>query len=136
MSEHTQQNPYAIPAAIVIAGALIAGALYFAQPKQQMMPPTQAPAAVAPSAPGPVDQVVKGIQPGDHIKGNKDAKVVIVEFSDPECPFCRLFHEFLTFGLAAAAIRLKLNRLGNGDKFSLEAIGLDRAGPCICGRQL
>lgn len=28
----------------------------------------------------------------DHIRGNKDASVVIVEYSDFECPFCKKFH--------------------------------------------
>lgn len=29
----------------------------------------------------------------DHIRGNPDAPVKIVEYSDPECPFCKRFHE-------------------------------------------
>jgi len=28
----------------------------------------------------------------DHIRGNPDAKVVMVEYSDTECPFCKVFH--------------------------------------------
>jgi protein-disulfide isomerase len=85
-----------IPVAIVIAGALIAGALFFAQPKPA--PVAAQPAPAQPGAPvnqGPqiIDQTVKGVQPGDHIVGNPNAKVVIVEFSDAECPFCKMFHD-------------------------------------------
>ena len=29
----------------------------------------------------------------DHIRGNANAKITIVEFSDPECPFCKAFHQ-------------------------------------------
>lgn len=29
----------------------------------------------------------------DHIRGNANAKVTIVEYSDPECPFCKQFHQ-------------------------------------------
>jgi protein-disulfide isomerase len=28
----------------------------------------------------------------DHIKGNKNAKVVVIEYSDYECPYCSQFH--------------------------------------------
>lgn len=28
----------------------------------------------------------------DHIKGNEDAKIVLIEYSDFECPFCQKFH--------------------------------------------
>lgn len=28
----------------------------------------------------------------DHIRGNKDAQVVLIEYSDFECPFCQRFH--------------------------------------------
>ena len=31
----------------------------------------------------------------DHFRGPKDAKVVLVEYSDTECPFCKLFHQTL-----------------------------------------
>jgi protein-disulfide isomerase len=95
MSEGThtqQQSPYAIPAAIVIAGALIAGALFFAQPRQAapQMADGQNPQQAGPQI---TDQVVKGVQADDNVMGNRDAKVVIVEFSDTECPFCKMFHD-------------------------------------------
>jgi protein-disulfide isomerase len=32
------------------------------------------------------------VNESDHIKGNRDAKVVIVEYSDFDCPFCTRFH--------------------------------------------
>ena len=32
----------------------------------------------------------------DHVLGNPNAEVVIVEYSDLECPFCRVFHQTLT----------------------------------------
>lgn len=34
----------------------------------------------------PIDEKV------DHIRGNKDAKITFVEYSDLECPFCKRFH--------------------------------------------
>ena len=38
---------------------------------------------------------IRGVQDDDHIIGDKNAKVVIVEYSDTECPFCKVFHETL-----------------------------------------
>lgn len=29
----------------------------------------------------------------DHIRGNPNAPIVIVEYSDYDCPFCRIFHD-------------------------------------------
>jgi len=74
----------AVPIAIIIAGALIAGAVYFASIGR------------APSAgnkgPARVEKDIRTVQKDDHILGDSRAKVVVVEFSDPECPFCKQFH--------------------------------------------
>jgi len=35
---------------------------------------------------------VPAVADGDHIKGNKDADIVVIEYSDFECPFCERFH--------------------------------------------
>lgn len=51
----------------------------------------------APGANDPVGQQpsatpVKGIQADDHVRGNKNAKVVMIEYSDFECSYCQRFH--------------------------------------------
>ncbi|MEK7118005.1 MAG: thioredoxin domain-containing protein [Patescibacteria group bacterium] len=33
------------------------------------------------------------LRPEDHVLGNTNADVLMVEYSDPECPFCKRFHE-------------------------------------------
>lgn len=35
---------------------------------------------------------VKPVSPEDHIRGNKDATISLIEYSDYECPFCKKFH--------------------------------------------
>lgn len=45
---------------------------------------------------GPLKEVSKD----EHIRGPKDAKVTIVEYSDFECPFCKNFHETMVQVLA------------------------------------
>jgi len=73
---------FAVPLAIVIAGALIAGALYFVGIGK----------APAGAGQGQVLKNIRTVQKDDHVLGNADAKITIVEFSDPECPFCKQFH--------------------------------------------
>lgn len=46
---------------------------------------------------GPLKEVSKD----EHIRGSKDAKVTIVEYSDFECPFCKNFHETMVEVLAS-----------------------------------
>jgi len=86
MEKQTTLQKLSVPLAIVIAGALIAGALYFSGNKSNKTAPTaQIPAAVSADGMRPVDDT-------DHILGNPKAKLVIVEYSDTECPFCKQFH--------------------------------------------
>ena len=90
--EHVRQSipskdNYAVPGAIIIAGALIAGAVYFSFGK------TPVP---SPSIGNKVEDVgsfeqMAAISARDHIRGNPDAPVKIVEYSDTECPFCKTF---------------------------------------------
>lgn len=35
---------------------------------------------------------IRPVSPDDHILGNADAKIIVVEYSDLECPFCKVFH--------------------------------------------
>jgi len=82
---------FAVPLAIIIAGGLIAGAVYYASVKS----PKNLPAAQVAAT---TDQAVGTMRPvtsDDHILGNPNAQVVIVEYSDPECPFCKAFHPTL-----------------------------------------
>jgi protein-disulfide isomerase len=77
---------FAVPIAIVAAGALIAGALFFVN-KDKAVQPGQPSDTVAAE--------IRGVQKDDHIQGSPNAKVVIVEYSDTECPFCKQYHETL-----------------------------------------
>lgn len=75
-------SKFLVPAAIVIAGALIAGAVYMggAKPKATTNPNNTVGTNVAP------------INEKDHFFGSAKAQVIIVEYSDTECPFCKVFH--------------------------------------------
>lgn len=74
----------AIPLSIVIAGALIAAALYFSDNNTS--------GRAAQGNEPRVTANIPAVTEKDWIIGNPNAKVKIVEYSDPECPFCRIFH--------------------------------------------
>lgn len=84
------KNNLLVPAAIIIAGALIAGGIYFGGGARGSGTPTQGPSG--PSA----EELAKNVKPvsdDDHILGNlQTASVIVVEYSDLECPFCKTFH--------------------------------------------
>ena len=91
----TPQSPKTIltmPIAVVIAGALIAGAVIYSGGKttngNTANAPQQQPAA---QQTGDLEKMTP-ITSKDHIRGNPDAPVKIVEYSDTECPFCKRFH--------------------------------------------
>lgn len=80
------QPNYAIPLSIVIAGLLIASAIYFGGNGKANLN-NQQPDLV------PIAQYTKPGAPNDHIIGASlaKAKVAIIVYSDLECPFCKIF---------------------------------------------
>lgn len=87
-----QTNSLSIPVAIVIAGVLIAGALFFGLKNGDGSKVANAPQPQAAAQPTGDFEQMKSVSKNDHIRGNPDAPVKIVEYSDTECPFCKRFH--------------------------------------------
>ncbi len=83
-------NKFAIPLAIVVAGALIAGSLYYSN-KNLSQPVTTAQQESGKTA----SNQIKPVTEADYILGDPNADIVIVEYSDTECPFCKMFHQTL-----------------------------------------
>ena len=74
-----------IPAAIIIAGAIVGIAIMWSNKNKETTPTTNI----------PQNEVKINIPPvtsDDHIFGNPNAKIKIVEYSDASCPFCKIFH--------------------------------------------
>jgi len=71
------RHPYLLPITIILAGALLAGAIYIARsgPKS----PLEAAVAIRP------------VSPTDHMVGNPEAPVIVVEYSDIDCAYCKDF---------------------------------------------
>src|SRR3989338_8711873 len=91
MSEHKnfELNP---SASILIAGVLIAGAIVFVN----LQPQSPAAAAVAGGAQAPTTATnVRPPSAQDHIVGSLNAPLVLIEYTDFQCPFCSMVHPTL-----------------------------------------
>src|SRR3989344_4571355 len=83
-----EQNPLnrqLVPLAIVVAGGLIASAIYFGGG-------SAGPTASRVENPSINEIDMASVTEKDHILGARSAALVIVEYSDTECPFCKIFH--------------------------------------------
>ena len=88
----TQKYALAMPIAVIIAGVLIAGAVIYSGGKNANGNTVNAPQQqqVAQET-GDLEQMIP-VTSEDHIRGDINAPVKIVEYSDTECPFCKRFH--------------------------------------------
>lgn len=81
------ENKWSIPLAIVIAGLIIGGSVYLSnsngKEKEVVNKQIEQP------------KEIKKVTNEDHILGSANAKVLIVEYSDTECPYCKKFHSTL-----------------------------------------
>lgn len=77
------KSSFTIPIAIIFGGIVVAGAVYFSLRHPSTSSEKGNPALVRPVA------------SNDHILGNPAAPVVIVEYSDFDCEFCKGFHDTL-----------------------------------------
>jgi protein-disulfide isomerase len=89
------KDSLSIPLAIVFSGILIAGAILFTEKSAvEVAPAQQVPAREqvgADTEAAPIE--ILTLREDDHILGNPKADVVIIEYSDAQCPFCQRFHD-------------------------------------------
>ena len=81
------QSQNSIPIAIVIAGILVAGSIIFVERNNSPE------AEITTDKTTPAEVTIRPVSTNDHIVGSIDAPVILVEYSDTECPFCKRFHE-------------------------------------------
>lgn len=80
-------NNQQIAGAILIAGIIIGGAIML----KGSTPPTSGNTGTVEINTEQASKI-RPVNRDEHILGNPNAKVVIVEYSDTECPFCKMFH--------------------------------------------
>lgn len=96
-------NPYAIPIAIIAGFGMIALAIFMGGGNRS---------TVTTPTLGGQDRAEEGtlapdINANDHVLGNPNAPIVIVEYSDFDCPFCKTFHD---------SMRQVMNKYGSDGK--------------------
>lgn len=74
-----------LPAAIVIAATIIAIAIIWVKRPVEQAAPTK-------DANNPAQAInMRPISKDDHILGNPNAPIIMLEYSDPSCPYCKVF---------------------------------------------
>lgn len=76
------KSSYTVPLAIIVGGIIIAAAIYVSMSK-------------SPAMNGANPALVRPVGAYDHILGNPAAKVIIVEYSDFDCDYCKAFNDTL-----------------------------------------
>lgn len=83
---------YLTPISVVVAAVIIGGAILLGdgmpRPSGNAQPTVGNETALAAQL-----DAVAPVTTQDHVRGNPQAEVVIIEYSDTECPFCKRFHE-------------------------------------------
>ena len=77
-------NKLPVNASIVIVILALVGGFFLIRWAKNAPPPPMEESAIS-----------KTIESGDHLLGNKEAKVLLIEYSDLECPYCKDFHPTL-----------------------------------------
>lgn len=80
-----------VPVAIVIAALLIGGAIYFSGNKTTQKINVAEGIKEAQNEQNKIE--VAPVTQDDMIRGNPNAPILVVEYSDFDCPFCKNFHE-------------------------------------------
>lgn len=88
---HSPRSSIAIPLAIVFGFALIAIAIFFTSGNSTVSnQPNNADETTR--SVGTLSSTPRPVTEDDYIRGNPNAPIVMIEYSDYDCPFCKRFH--------------------------------------------
>ncbi|HLP44059.1 MAG TPA: thioredoxin domain-containing protein [Candidatus Nanoarchaeia archaeon] len=102
--EGSNKFTFTVPMAIVVAGVMIAGAIYLSNGNTRQTANVSNTQAIQ-----TFDFTIAPVTEKDYIRGNPNASVVMIEYSDTECPFCKQYH---------STVKNLINTLGKDGKFA------------------
>ncbi|NCN41322.1 thioredoxin domain-containing protein [bacterium] len=86
----SMQSGYGVPVAIIIASLLVAGAVFWSGKGEGAASNT-----ISDNIEERQNTEFRMPDDSDHVRGNPEGAIAIVEFSDLECPFCARIHHTL-----------------------------------------
>jgi protein-disulfide isomerase len=87
----TPKSHPAVPIAIIVGFALIALAIFFTGDRST----DPAPAVTSEGDPIVASGTIRPVDQTDYVRGNPNAPIVMIEYSDYDCPFCKQYHDTL-----------------------------------------
>jgi len=88
-----QKSSPLIPVAIILGFGMIALAIYFTSDRSS--DPATASEVTGSSTVSTLSSTPKPVTEADYIKGNPNAPILMIEYSDYDCPFCKQYHATL-----------------------------------------
>ncbi len=88
MIVHMDKTKLILPVSILAAAVLISGSFIYTASKKDGAGGSADTAALEAN----MLKNVKPVTQNDHVRGATNPKIVVVEYSDTECPFCKTFH--------------------------------------------
>lgn len=89
-----KENSLSVPVAIIAAGIIVAAAVFFSRGSSLSVLNSENNQVKTQIAKTPSINLA-GVKATDHLLGNPDAKIVLMEYADLECPACKYFDPIL-----------------------------------------
>lgn len=87
------ESVFIIGGSIILAGLMIAGAILYVSNAFE----SGGKSISTPEVPSTTqnEREFRPVDKSDHVRGKRDARVFLIEYSDTECPYCIMFHDVL-----------------------------------------